>query len=89
MGADRFNRVGAARGAMRGPWGHGGVPRKPRGASAATNPRSRYAPPRAGFFCPVASLHSLSDASASHFEVCLATGQNNPGQMVPINPDPL
>ena len=51
--------------------------------------RGRSAPPSAGFFSPVASLRFSSDAQASHFEARLATGQNHPGQMIPINPEPL
>ena len=78
MGADRFIREGAAHGAM-----------PMHRASAATHPMERDAPPSTGFFCPVAALTSSSDTPASHFEGCLATGQNNPGQRVPIYPDPL
>jgi len=78
MGADRLIRPGAVRRAMR-----------THRASDATPPMSRSAPPQAGFFCPVALLRCLSDAHASHCQARLATGQHNPGQMVPIDLDPL
>ena len=78
MGADRFIRVGAACGAMRG-----------HRASGWASPRDRYALPSAGFFFPVAALPSSSDAQASHFEGCLATVKNNLGQMAPIYLEPL
>ncbi len=78
METNRFIRVGAARGAMRN-----------HRASAATLPGGRSVPPSAGFFCPVALLRFSSDAQASHFEARLATGQNHPGQIVPINLEPL
>ncbi len=55
MGANRLIRQGAARRAM-----------LEHRASVATPPRGRFAPPQAGFFCAVASLHPFADALHRH-----------------------
>ena len=52
-------------------------------ASVATHPRSRFAPPKAGFFCALASLRKACDAPASLRIPRLARTQNNPGQTIP------
>jgi len=44
---------------------------------------------RPGAFDPWTSSHVFADAKASPCEVLLATGQNHPGQMVHIYPEPL
>ena len=59
------------------------VPALGNGASVATHPRGRFAPPKAGFFCAVASLRPFADAQASPCGARLATAQNNPGQTIP------
>ena len=48
------------------------------GASAETPPGRRFAPPKAGFFYPVAVLHSLSDAKHRIAERAVPRGKITP-----------
>jgi hypothetical protein len=61
--------------------GVGQVPQRPRGADLTHR--------RPGAFDPWTSSHIFADANASPCGVLLAMGQNHPGQMVPINHEPL
>ncbi len=58
-------------------------------ASVATMPRGRFAPPKAGFFCALASLRRLPDAQASRAAPRLAEEPICPIKLIPIYREPL